>query len=124
MLSIMVTVAVIGTAAATIITVAATDTVADGAQDRSGVGAFPMPITAVPRAAGTVSAFGAATGYYAGPGVAINRPAVKQPAKLLPLAHIDEVARDRGGGRHRGRHQMRAAFIAPVSYTHLRAHET
>src|SRR5665213_2590968 len=116
MLSIMVTVAVIGTAAATTITVAATDTAADGAQDRSGVGAFPMPITAVPRAAGTMSAFGEATGYYAGPGAATNRPAGKQPAKLLPLAHVDEVARDRGGGRHRGRHQMRAASIALAAF--------
>src|SRR5665213_2293964 len=115
MLSIMVMVVAIGTVAATTITVAATDTAADGAQDRSGVGAFPM-LTAIPPAAGDVSAFGAATGYCAVPGAATNRPAVKQPAKLLPLAHVDEVTRDRGGCRHRGRHQTRTAFIALAAF--------
>src|SRR6185312_5300785 len=31
---------------------------------------------------------------------------------LLPLPHVDEVSGDGCRGRHRGRHQMRAALIA------------
>ena len=126
------------TAAAAMVAVAMADmadmavisTVATSAVDLAGAGVgaglTTIAATMATTADGSACACGAAiTGLIVACGAAgtdfletkKERLAVGEPfawcssAELFPIAHVDKVSGNRGGGGHRRRHQMRAALV-------------